>query len=116
MSYGREEEFLEKAYCLADVHNHSSRMAEAACSFSFQLEEAQKEIARLHGEHAGKIFRINEVCEEMVLALEFYADPETWIAVGLFPDPPCGEIMNDFSETSYGDKPGKRARMALGEF
>lgn len=54
--------------------------------------------------------------------LEFYADPETYFAIGFFPDFPCGEFENDFEELS-GDlghpdgtpwvKPGKRARQAL---
>lgn len=50
-------------------------------------------------------------------ALEFYADPETWFAVALFPDHPCGEIVDDFSDTeALGEKPGKRAREALEAF
>lgn len=51
-------------------------------------------------------------------ALAFYANPDTWFAVGMLPDPPCGEIMDDFSEpewsTMYRPTPGKRARIALG--
>src|SRR3954467_4681749 len=50
-------------------------------------------------------------------ALQFYADPETYIAIGFFPDPPCGEFMDDFGETGtkdYGPRPGERARKALG--
>jgi len=51
----------------------------------------------------------------MVEAVGFYANPETYVAVGFFPDPPCGEFMDDFSETGdLGRKPGKRARQALG--
>jgi hypothetical protein len=45
--------------------------------------------------------------------LIFYADPETYFAVGIFPDPPCGEFMNDFSDTDMGFKPGRQARAAL---
>lgn len=49
-------------------------------------------------------------------ALGFYADPETYFAIGFFPDPPCGEFMDDFEETKdLGAKPGKRARAALDE-
>lgn len=55
---------------------------------------------------------------EMVLtALAFYADPDTYFAIGFFPDPPCGEFMEDFStHGGYDDdleRPGKRARAAL---
>lgn len=48
-------------------------------------------------------------------ALEFYADPETYFAIGIFPDPPCGEFINDFSDTELGVKPGAKARAVLEE-
>lgn len=47
-------------------------------------------------------------------ALEFYATPETYLAIGFLPDPPCGEFIDDFSETDLGERPGKLARKALG--
>ena len=50
-------------------------------------------------------------------ALEFYADPDTYCAIGFFPDPPCGEFVDDFSDVDNEDyrrpMPGKRARAAL---
>ena len=46
-------------------------------------------------------------------ALEFYADPATYFAIGFFPDPPCGDFAADTSETHLGMKPGKRARALL---
>jgi len=46
-------------------------------------------------------------------ALEFYADPETYFAIGFNADPPNGEFMDDFEEVGLGYKPGKRARAAL---
>ena len=56
--------------------------------------------------------------ERLREALEFYADPDTWFAVALFPDPPCGEIVNDIGTTEGWEempyeRPGKRARAAL---
>ena len=53
-------------------------------------------------------------------ALQFYANRETWIAVSLFADPPCGEIVYDFDvppDEPNGEtpRPGKRARAALKE-
>lgn len=50
--------------------------------------------------------------------LEFYADPETYFAVGFFPDPPCGDFVNDLSDDydhpdMTGPRPGKRARDLL---
>ena len=48
-------------------------------------------------------------------ALDFYADPQTYLAIGFLPDPPCGEFMEDWSDTGpeWGWRPGKRARKAL---
>lgn len=46
-------------------------------------------------------------------AVEFYADPDTYFAIGIFPDPPCGDFIEDFSETELGYKPGRMAREAL---
>jgi hypothetical protein len=47
-------------------------------------------------------------------ALHFYADPETYFAISLIPDPPCGDFIEDFSETpELGMKPGKKAREVL---
>jgi len=51
----------------------------------------------------------------LVEALEFYADPTTYFAIGFFPDPPNGEFMDDFDETELGHKPGKLARTVLRE-
>lgn len=59
-----------------------------------------------------------EDIKALILALEFYADPETYHAIGFFPDRPCGDFMEDFSE-DHGDDfydrpmPGKRARDVL---
>ena len=56
----------------------------------------------------------DEVIEEMREALEFYADPETYFAIGFFPDKPCGDFIEDFYDTEIlGYKPGKRARDCL---
>ena len=52
----------------------------------------------------------------LVEALAFYADIETYFAIGFFPDPPCGEFMKDFEDTEMGQKPGKRARKALKKY
>lgn len=60
--------------------------------------------------------------EEMTklrIALEFYADPDTYSAIGFAFDPPCGGFVDDFSATGYPydrPMPGQRARKALGIF
>lgn len=49
---------------------------------------------------------------DAVAVLEFYATPETYLAVAFVADPPSGSFMDDFSDTGYlGVKPGKRARV-----
>ena len=54
--------------------------------------------------------------KKILKALEFYADPDTYFAIGLFPDNPCGEFIKDISETELGKKPGALARKALLEY
>jgi len=61
--------------------------------------------------------RIEEQAKETNMleeALLFYADPETYFAIGFFSDPPCGEFMTDFEDLPEFEawKPGKRAREA----
>ena len=54
----------------------------------------------------------------LVEALRFYADPQTYFAISMFPDPPCGEFITDFEdvgEMSGRQRPGKRARAALSD-
>jgi hypothetical protein len=60
--------------------------------------------------------------EALEETLWFYADPGTYFAIAFFPDPPCGEFMDDFEEPNPelemwdgipSPKPGKRARAAL---
>jgi len=49
-------------------------------------------------------------------ALAFYADPDTYHAIGIFADPPCGEFSDDFDADHHDApifRPGKRARAAL---
>lgn len=47
-------------------------------------------------------------------ALVFYAQPETYFAIAVLGDPPCGDFVRDFSKTNnLGYKPGKRARRVL---
>jgi len=59
----------------------------------------------------------DEIIEELLETVAFYANPETYFAIGFFPDPPCGEFMEDFSDTDeLGVKPGKMARNLLGKY
>jgi len=55
---------------------------------------------------------LNEACNEMLDALVFYGNPDTYFAIAFLGDPPCGSFIKDTSYcpsvTSY--KPGKLAR------
>lgn len=63
----------------------------------------------------GKKYRLR--VRRLARALAFYANPDTYHAIGMLPDPPCGEFMDDFSPVPWSDynrwMPGKRARLAL---
>ena len=54
----------------------------------------------------------------LLRALHFYADPDSYFAIGILPDRPCGDFADDF-ETTYdnlGEKvwrPGKLARETI---
>ena len=60
---------------------------------------------------------------KLVEALTFYGDPDTYFAVGIFGDSPCGEFVNDIDEVVFVDeddnevdrvsKPGKLARTTI---
>lgn len=64
-----------------------------------------------------------EVFIKLVNALMFYADPDTYFAISVLPDPPCGGFADDFGEIEYFDdqdqlvetvlRPGEHARSAL---
>lgn len=65
-------------------------------------------------------YQINVLFEKLAIAkkaLEFYADPDSYFAIGFIPDRPCGEFIEDFDEQEdeqgTSARPGKRARMAL---
>lgn len=52
-------------------------------------------------------------------ALEFYADPETYFAIGIIADRPTGGFDDDIDDDydhpdMVGPRPGKLARKALG--
>jgi hypothetical protein len=91
------------------------------------LNAVDRSLAALGWVHASRAIAITEGAErlrERVQALEterdrlangllFYADPETYFAIGFHPDSPCGPFIDDFSETDLGEKPGKLARKLL---
>ena len=75
----------------------------------YALECCEKELAQAKEQLAAREAAIFDLAE----VVGFYANPETYFAIGFFPDPPNGKFMNDFYETELGQKPGKRARAIL---
>ena len=70
----------------------------------------------LFGELADRI-------EKLEAGLEFYADPDSYHAIVVVTDRPCGEFADDFSDPNTQgwdddhdrEMPGKYARALLGE-
>lgn len=80
------------------------------CISFTDLERAREEVEVIIQQYTEKQkTKIAELTE----VVEFYADPLTYFAVLTFPDPPSGPIMDDFSDTELGQKPGKKARKLL---
>lgn len=71
-------------------------------------------------EGADEIERLEAERDRLREALSFYASPDTYAAIAVFPDPPCGDFMEDFSEDEFTEgygrpMPGATARRALKE-
>lgn len=61
---------------------------------------------------ADSIKRLTAERDKLAAALEFYADPETYHAVGFAFDPPCGGFDEDFSEDEWTRELGYNRPMA----
>jgi hypothetical protein len=51
--------------------------------------------------------------QNLLKALLFYADPDTYFAIGFLGDPPCGDFIDDWDDAG---KPGALARKVLAEY
>ena len=60
-----------------------------------------------------RVIKLKAENKKLLETIGFYANSETYFAIGFLPDKPCGNFMNDFSETHLGKKPGKKARESL---
>jgi len=56
--------------------------------------------------------RLDRALRAAIPALAFYMNPDTYFAITLIADRPCGDFVKDFSATELGQKPGKKARAA----
>lgn len=106
------------------ARDEADRRAEAA---EQKVADIEDDYLRRHKDAVDRMERIVELegrieaaearAARLEAALEFYADPETYFALLIVGDPPCGEFIEDFEETEGVDgptvKPGKRARAAL---
>ena len=77
------------------------------------MSEAVLTSARLVSMH--RYEALEAELEDAQKVIAFYADPETYFAIGFLPDSPCGEFINDIDDTGepYGFRAGKRARAYL---
>lgn len=96
---------------------HIKELEEERDIFKRTLDKRDAELAETRAERgmwweaAGKLRAENE---RLRTALAFYAASDTWFAVMLLGDSPCGDIMSDFDTSDDGvERPGKRARAAL---
>lgn len=78
-----------------------------------QDENCEKFACVARRDYEQKLLRLETQTNDMQEVLEFYADPETYFAIGFIPDRPCGSFIEDASETHLGNKPGKLAREVL---
>ena len=51
-----------------------------------------------------------QICNLFEVAL-YYSDEDIYFAMGFFPDPPCGDFLNDFDKET--GNPGNFAREVL---
>lgn len=52
---------------------------------------------------------------DVIAALEFYANPDTYFVIGFFPGHPCGDFIDDFSVVDDVARPGKIARATIAQ-
>lgn len=64
---------------------------------------------------AERVQQLHTIVQRLWLALAYYGDPQTYFAIDVLSDPPCGDFVNDFGTTEVLDRevPGKRARETL---
>jgi hypothetical protein len=112
----------ERDAARAEVAATKEKLTAMYRSFEGHVYVKNEEYAALCDEkrtaHADALAARGEV-ERLREALAFYADPDSYFAISMFSDPPCGEFAEDYSEAERESDgcvkfyPGKRARDAL---
>ena len=64
------------------------------------------------------IDKYHKIISDLIEGLNFYADPDTYFAIMILSDPPCGEFYYDFSDDHKSNQydnpmPGKLARKVI---
>jgi hypothetical protein len=81
------------------------------------IEKAATDAQQVWANREREIDQLREAYKVLREALGFYEDPETYHGIGFMTDEPCGDFASDFSgdhsHPHYGQKLGKRARVAL---
>lgn len=96
-----------------EINDREQLVAFQEMNFKYPL--CAKFNAEFYAEAKNALPSLLKLLEQAVEMAEFYGDPETYFAVGVLGDSPCGEFVEDFDETELGTKPGKRARAFLAE-
>lgn len=101
---------------IAELNGDKGELVEKLAGAEERVTQLQDRIEELEG-LVRSVNRRAEIAEvriaEQEEALRFYADPDTYFAIGLFADPPCGDFVHDLEEIDGVERPGKRARAAL---
>jgi chromosome segregation ATPase len=105
--------------------NVSKQLDERLCSALQDNRDITQRLEKIQKESIEVIYNIsgdNEVLKrrikELEEALEYYGNPDTYFAIAYFPDSPCGDFIEDFSDDHGCDQygrpmPGKLARKLL---
>jgi hypothetical protein len=100
---------------------HEMMCADQACrivaehrgQLLIEIKETIKERDRAYADYAA----LRSKATRLRAAVEFYADPATYMAIAFLPDPPCGDFVEDFDDPDDPDlpgvRPGKLARATL---
>jgi hypothetical protein len=114
------DEATKREARLCSLLTHAATYVELSANEAGGMEgfEAKRHLEEIRAALSGVLPGTADEIERLRKALKFYADPETYFAVGFIGDPPCGEFVDDFDEAyehehMTGPRPGKRARAAL---
>ena len=91
------------------------RNTDVGLSYEEHIEMAYENVVSAYYHIQRQNIQMRRENKIMKSALEFYANPDTYFAIMIMGDPPCGAFIDDFSKcyNNVQQRPGKRARAAL---